>query len=245
MGACDELGAGACGAARAAKGGRAAACERGIVARCGWWTSVAWDRCGKSVAGRMPEVHIVGELVGATDFAYSNLFCKFELHAGAGVSNPAGAWTRLDGVASGQTQQSLAEGFNKEFVVWNHPIDVHYSTTTLGGWPVIVVQVWHEDSYGRLELSGYGVTHVPSEVGEHVIECVLWRPQGSFSEKVVNFFMGTTSHLEHRELVSTSEDRWDLFTETAGSVHFKLDVMTRGFRNKGVVFNGADDPTLA
>lgn len=97
-------------------------------------------------------MHIIGEILGASDFSHSNLFCKYEFLAGHEGREVPNGWTQLDGTFSGQTQESLAEGFQNELVVWNHPIDVYYSTTTLSGWPKIVIQVWHEDMYGRHEL---------------------------------------------------------------------------------------------
>lgn len=92
--------------------------------------------------------------------------------------------------------------------------------------------------YLTFNSAGYGVLQVPAQPGDHDVECVIWKPQGTFTEQLVNYFLGTTSHLEHKDLVHTSEDRFDLFTETAGSVYFKLGVVTRGFCNKGVVFKG-------
>ncbi len=36
--------------------------------------------------------------------------------------------------------------------IWAHPIDVHYSTKGIQGWPKIKLQVWHQDMFGRNEL---------------------------------------------------------------------------------------------
>lgn len=175
-------------------------------------------------------MHIIGEIVGASDFDESNLFCKWELMTGNDK------WSALEGTLAGQTQLSLAQHFNEDLVVWNHPMDVYLSTTSLEGWPRFRIEVWHEDSFGRNELSGYGFVHVPTGQGRHKVECVLWKPRGSFSERVFNFFFGTSSHLEHKDLVYADSERFDLFTESVGSVHFELEVLMRGFRNKGVEF---------
>jgi len=36
---------------------------------------------------------------------------------------------------------------------------------SLQGWPRLQVQVWQQDTFGRLELLGYGFVHVPSAAG--------------------------------------------------------------------------------
>lgn len=36
--------------------------------------------------------------------------------------------------------------------VWNHPIDVHYYTEVLQGWPKILISVFRLDYYGAKEL---------------------------------------------------------------------------------------------
>lgn len=80
------------------------------------------------------------------------------------------------------------------------------------------------------------MTYIPTEPGQHYVECVIWKPEGSFTEKIYNYFLDTTSHLQHGEVVESSEDKFDLFTETVGSVHLNIDLIVRGFKNYGVEF---------
>mmetsp|Transcript_17717 Transcript_17717/g.34879 ORF Transcript_17717/g.34879 Transcript_17717/m.34879 type:complete len:183 (+) Transcript_17717:123-671(+) len=173
----------------------------------------------------MPEVNIVGEILGATDFDKPKLLCKYNFLTGNDK------WAKLDGAFNGQTQLSQTD---ETLVLWNHPIDLHYATTTLSGWPKLVVEVWQEDEYGRNELAGYGVIYVPTSPGEHLMECVIWKPQGSLTERIFNYFLDTTSHLDHKEIVHSSKDRFDLVTESVGSIHIQLEILLRGFRNRGV-----------
>lgn len=44
--------------------------------------------------------------------------------------------------------------------VWAHPIDVHYKTKTVLGWPKLYVEVWSQDSFGRCQL-GPPPSHPP------------------------------------------------------------------------------------
>lgn len=48
----------------------------------------------------MAELHVIGQLVGATDFPYAQLSCKFKAVAGDD-------WTLLEGGDEGQTQVDL------------------------------------------------------------------------------------------------------------------------------------------
>lgn len=95
----------------------------------------------------MPEVHIVGEVQGASGVERkNNVYCKFK------VITENDKWFVLEGESRGQTQLSLAEKFNEDVVVWNHPIDVYYATSVIQGWPKINVEVWFEDKFGSHEL---------------------------------------------------------------------------------------------
>ena len=173
----------------------------------------------------MPEVHIVGELLGAANFNLPNLFCRWTI-------SPGGEWSMLAGEERGQTQVDVGDGSG--YTVWSHPVDVHYSTVAVKGWPRFFFEVWHEDRYGRNELAGYGTCFVPTTPGEHNVECATWRPEGSAWDKLSSFFLGNKPRLERPSLVTTSEDRFDLFAETAGRVFMRINVVTRGFENRGV-----------
>ncbi len=52
--------------------------------------------------------------------------------------------------------------------------------------------MWHHDKYGRDDLYGYGFVHVPTAPGAHEVECLTWRPVGSFGEQVC-----LTHHTHH------------------------------------------------
>eukprot|EP00959_Pyramimonas_sp_CCMP1952_P301328 6304511-Pyramimonas_sp.AAC.1 len=66
----------------------------------------------------MAEVHIVGQIVGASGFEQRNLFCKWGVEAGQ-------SWDRLEGLDMGQTHVDHPE--EGEMAVWAHPIDLHYA----------------------------------------------------------------------------------------------------------------------
>uniref|UniRef100_A0A670Z0Y6 B9 domain-containing protein 2 n=1 Tax=Pseudonaja textilis TaxID=8673 RepID=A0A670Z0Y6_PSETE len=72
----------------------------------------------------MAEVHVIGQIVGASGFPSSSLFCKWGIHTGA-------SWKLLSGLREGQTQVDHPQLGDTAY--WCHPIDVHFATKGLQG----------------------------------------------------------------------------------------------------------------
>ncbi|KAJ1536734.1 B9 domain-containing protein 2 [Nowakowskiella sp. JEL0078] len=168
----------------------------------------------------MAESHFVGNIIGATGFPNSELCCKWIIIAGDD-------WRLLEGESHGQTHVDLPQ--DKTHTFWGHPIDVHYATKTIQGWPKIQFQ----DSFGLLE-DGYGFVNVPASPGTHYIDCVTWRPAGSFIDWLWSFFLGVTPQLRNLDLIHSPTDRFRLSTITMGKIHLEISVITRNFENYGV-----------
>ncbi|XP_011409625.1 PREDICTED: B9 domain-containing protein 2-like [Amphimedon queenslandica] len=173
----------------------------------------------------MAELHVIGQLVGGYDFHSCDLFCKWGLAHGSN-------WNVIEGKSEGQTQVDHPK--DGTFAKWSHPIDLHLSCQGLQGWPKLHFQVWHEDIFGRNELYGYGFIHVPTVPGNHEVDCVIWKPVGSFMDQVTSFFMGGGPELSQESLVHSSEDRLRLRTESSGRVRLKLGIIIRNFEKFGV-----------
>ena len=105
----------------------------------------------------MAELHVIGEVTGASGFPSHSLYCKWSVHV-------EGSWSLLAGLKEGQTQVDNPE--NIDYAVWSHPIDLHFATKGLKGWPKLHFEVWHQDNFGRNEIYGYGFCHVPTSPGK-------------------------------------------------------------------------------
>jgi B9 domain-containing protein 2 len=190
----------------------------------------------------MAELHIVGTLQGASQFPHPELTCKWAIIAGED-------WKLLEGEDSGQTQVDIPAE-DSEYTVWSHPIDIHYATKSIEGWPKLQLQglrtvfnrqlVYHQDSYGRNELYGYGFIHIPTIPGSHELECVTWRPVGKPIDRLYSFFLNATPQLRNFDLIHTPSDRYQLTTESMGKVHIEIMVVTRNFLKQGVKQGMAD-----
>lgn len=141
------------------------------------------------------------------------------------------SWSLLEGEDSSQTQYTASE-------VWNHPIDVHFASTSMEGWPRLILQVWSLDSYGRSMLAGYGLTYLPTNPGDHELEINCWKPtNGTIREKLEEFFLGNTPSCLLDEAVifgKAWENRSRLTTVSSGKVKLNVNVVLRFFNDHNV-----------
>jgi B9 domain-containing protein 2 len=105
----------------------------------------------------------------------------------------------LSGETVGQTQYGYSS--NDDMISWNHPIDLHMTTSSMQGWPRIRLQVWELDDYGRTNLAGYGFAHLPTNAGTYEFAVPCWRPTGSLPEEISSFFLGTNPQLTNEEVL--------------------------------------------
>jgi B9 domain-containing protein 2 len=80
-----------------------------------------------------PQVHLIGEIRGATGFEAERLFCRYEFRVGHN-------WTLMGGKDSGETYEEIRDGVEEESV-WDHPFDLHYKCKAIRGWPKLFVEV--------------------------------------------------------------------------------------------------------
>jgi B9 domain-containing protein 2 len=200
----------------------------------------------------MPEVSIVGTLRGASFLpaGAAAAFCRWRLEAGPG-------WTLTSGSAAGQTQVAEVDrgaggwgvpplSLTGEFyeaasgagaALWEHPIDAHFSTSSLRGWPQLVVTVWTQDGLSRNEVVGYGAARVPPAPGAHGLEVATWRPEGTWAQELrVAFLESGLPQLEDERPVwdPAAKARSGLCTSTSATVEAELHVLAKGFAEQGV-----------
>ncbi|XP_068972062.1 tectonic-1-like [Bombus flavifrons] len=172
----------------------------------------------------MAELHIIGRISSAKDFTQTRLLCKWSFHAGSG-------WKILDGCEEGQTQESCDLYTNKP--VWDHPIDVHYTTQTLQNSPKLLLQIFHRDTHGRVLFGSYGVCNIPLSPGLHSIKCHTWKPIGNWKDRLRDKFLGITLQLKSPSVLVNSLDRFELLTESMGTVKIELHIIARNFEKYG------------
>ncbi|XP_044009827.1 B9 domain-containing protein 2-like [Aphidius gifuensis] len=168
----------------------------------------------------MAELHVFGEIESAENFGDIALFCKWNFHAGNG-------WRVIDGNIEGQTQESRDTFTEKPY--WSHPIDIHYTTQTIQASPKLLLQVFCRDKYSRILFVAYGVCTVPLSPGQHKIKCYTWKPIGNCLDQLRDRFLGITLQLKSPNLLANGGDRFELLTQSLGTVNIVLHVIAKNF----------------
>lgn len=193
----------------------------------------------------MAELHVIGQIVEATNFEDRCLFAKWSLHCGSN-------WTSIEGHTSGQTQLSFRttqrtrvtqdwNNFKPDDVIetpchkWNHPLDVHYASNSLQGWPRLEVQIWGVDWMHKCNISAYGYMNIPTSAGQHELTCSTWRPVGDFRRRIIDYVTGYRMHLvDPSDVVSNGLNRHVIRTKSMGSVKVDIAVVLRDFDKYGI-----------
>lgn len=126
-------------------------------------------------------------------------------------------------------------------VVWNHPIDVSFTTTSVETWPHAYFEIWSQDELGRNALAGYAQLALPSTPGRHDnLEAVVWRPRGSWVDWLRAAFLGGGPQLADPEETLLHDARrfgqtGAFRTDTMGVLTLSLTVAVAGdIASKGV-----------
>ncbi|EAN98678.1 B9 domain-containing protein 2 [Trypanosoma cruzi] len=184
----------------------------------------------------MAELHVIGDLMSGENFGRRSYFCIFEIVTGE-------HWSVVEGRTSGCTHIMQSGGDGS--VLWCFPLDVHFTTNSIEGWPKISLQVWSIDQYGRKDLEGYGVAFVPPpsmEEQEVVVE--TWKPcywSPSFFTRIYEALrlvvLGGNPVLRDKALIHTNDERFKLQTKSGGTVCLQLNVISRGMQRLGIRYS--------
>ena len=175
---------------------------------------------------RTPQVHVIGEIVGAKGFNCSKLYGKFEFRAGE-------SWRLLAGKPAGETFYDSSEN-SEGLAVFEHPFDLQYACRSIVGWPKIQMEIWSVDQHGRHTIAGYGVISIPCAPGQYMLQMPLWRPVGDGKQQSYSKYMGINPELQHKNMLISGNDRFEMRTYSTGTVSFRVGVLTKDFQLHGV-----------
>lgn len=186
----------------------------------------------------MAEVHLIGHLLEASGFDDKSLFAKWSLKT-------ASNWTVLEGLKEGQThlsnafadstQDSGQDGLDCNRHIWSHPIDVHYVTKGLSGWPKFEFQIWTVDWMGKANISSYGYLSIPMHPGYHELTCYTWRPVGDIRRRIVDYMTGYRMHLvDPSDPIINGFQRHAIQAQSMGTITVELNLVFKDFDNYGL-----------
>ncbi|EZA61840.1 B9 domain-containing protein [Ooceraea biroi] len=172
----------------------------------------------------MAELHIIGQISSARNFKQPRLLCKWNFYVCNG-------WKVVSGHEEGQTQESCDLYTNNP--IWDHPVDLYYTTQTLQNSPKLLLQVFCRDNYGRILFLSYGVHNIPLSPGSHTLECHTWKPIGNWKDRLHDKFLGRTLQLKSPSVLINTVDRFEILTQSMGTVIVHLHILARNFDKFG------------
>ncbi|XP_073941773.1 B9 domain-containing protein 2 [Choristoneura fumiferana] len=177
----------------------------------------------------MAELHILGQLQSVSNFRTpSSLFCRYSFQSGPN-------WTLVSGSPEGQTVSGKPD--HNDSVVWAQPLDVHYITKGIQGWPKLIVQVSCLDSFSRSWIVGYSCCSLPAVPGHHSIDVSCWVPQATnLTDRIRQYFLGGSHQLLQSDLINLGLDRYKLQTESKGNIVLHVDIILRNFSQFGIEY---------
>ncbi|KAH8333574.1 B9 domain-containing protein 2 [Drosophila kikkawai] len=176
----------------------------------------------------MAEVHIIGQILKAVDFAEPHLYCKWSLQSG-------NAWRLVQGEVQGQSHVGSHRLQNcSDFA---QPLDIHLSAASVLGWPRLLVEVYAVNVLNQSWPVGYGFVHVPTTPGSHRLEISTWKvaPNGWW-QSIREQFGGGGAALSKTDLLYSGVERYKLHTLSSGKVIVDLNLIFRKFEDYGVEF---------
>ena len=181
---------------------------------------------------RSPQVHIIGEIIGASGFKSSKVYCRvipnqWQIHVGE-------KWKLLSGTDRGETFYDCSLHYS-DSAVFEHPIDLHYVSGSISGWPKLYAEIWCVDAHGRHSVNGYACLTIPIHPGQYELESMLWRPQGNFADKINTFFLGSTPEILYKNMVLSGNDRFGMQCLSTGVLNIRIGIITKDFNLHGVL----------
>lgn len=178
-------------------------------------------------------IAVTGQIEKVTFTHYNHVYCKYSCHHGVD-------WTVVAGSAEGVTQVGkkavflLPSSQANQDIVWNHPLDVSFSSSNPFGWPQLVFSVHGLNFHGADVVRGYGAVHVPPIPGSHSLSVPLFLPEassllGSFK----CWLTGTTPEFVDARVAAQGEGRGILTVRSEGFLFLRLNVIARDFAKQG------------
>ncbi|XP_055606784.1 B9 domain-containing protein 2 [Uranotaenia lowii] len=174
----------------------------------------------------MAELHILGQLCHASDFAELNLFCRWSIQFGS-------CWKVIEGHSEGQTCASTARVEQRSH--FSTPIDLHLACRGIQGWPKVYIEVFAINAFGNYWPVGYGFGFLPTQPGFHKLSIATWKvSSGKFLDRIREKFHTGGFTVAKSDIVFSGIERYKLLTQSSGTVELELMLIFKNFAEHGV-----------
>ena len=180
-------------------------------------------------------IAITGQLEKVSFSSCNHVYCKYTCSYGAD-------WTVVAGNAEGITQVAKKAVFpapssssdSAQDIVWNHPLEVTFSSCNPFGWPQLVFSVHGLNSYGSDVIRGYGAIHIPPIPGCHSLSVPLFTPEASsLLGRFRAWISGKKPEFVDAKVTAQGEGRGVLTVQSDGFISLKLNVIARDLLKQG------------
>lgn len=149
----------------------------------------------------------------------------------APLSKQAVSMTSFAGAAKSESTQETQPVGN--IAVWNHPIDLHYATSSIAEWPRLRFRILGMEGEGRPVPIAYGTAVIPAQPGAFKLRVQTWRIAGSFWQELTG-----SAPIGIPDLAAVDSRaaalRSGLNTTSSGTIHIHGEVILRKFGTYGV-----------
>jgi len=195
----------------------------------------------------MFSVSVTGSIEKVFFPSFNHVYCKYNYCYGTD-------WSVVGGIEEGVTQigkkaifasaststtqatcSTTCPSDPRQIIVWNHPLDVTFSSSNPFGWPQLVIAVYGLDAFGHDVIRGYGALHVPPIPGCHTnVRVPVFVPEASsLLTKFKGWLTGNRPELVDPKVAAQGEGRGVLSVESTGFVYVNLNVVLRDFSKNG------------
>ena len=191
------------------------------------------EQAGRSKSSTF-SIAVSGQIEKVAAPSFNHVYCRYTYVYGTD-------WTLVAGSEEGLTQVGKRAVFQAHSshdaafdVVWNHPLDVTFTSSNPFGWPQLVFSVMGSSSVGGDVIKGYGAIHIPPIPGCHVLSVPLFAPEASsLLGRFRAWLTGRKPELLDAKVVAQGEGRAVLTVQSEGLLFLKLNVMSRELRKHG------------
>ncbi|KRX04795.1 hypothetical protein PPERSA_06429 [Pseudocohnilembus persalinus] len=139
------------------------------------------------------------------------------------------------GQPRGISQKSSSHSLQSQDIVFNFPFQTTLATTSIYGWPQLILKVKGPDFFGRSVIKGYGSVHFPTQPGTHERTVRIYKPiPMSLFGGFFGFLDGKQAeYTEADKVIARGEGRDVTRVKSVGYVKVRFEVMKRNFQNFG------------
>jgi hypothetical protein len=181
-------------------------------------------------------VHVLGELVSATNFDARKIYVRYisDFPSGYKLEDKSQSQRTVSSTQiSMAIQRRMTSGW-QSYYGFGFPFEFHMLSSQIHPTPVLYFVVYSVDSWNRTKVEGYSHISIPAVAGDYTMEISCWKPSGSIRENMRSFFVGGTPELNDISYIGIPKqfnnrflNKFGYVTQTSGNLQIRIQVITQ------------------